>query len=292
MTAETTPQGRYAKLKDLEVYYEIHGKGQSLILLPGSFYTIEAMGPLIPQLAASRQVIAVELQGHGHTSDTERPFRFELLADDIAALITHLGLERADVFGYSLGGGVALQTAIRHPEVVRKLVLVSTPFSATGWHPEDRAAQAAITADAFAGTPLHDAFLRMSPTPDAWATVVDKVRNLVTADYDWAEGVAALQAPVLLVVGDGDGVRLAHAVEFFGLLGGGKADGDLAGLPASELAVLPATTHVGWAPPFHGILARTHLLVAMINEFLDAPLNDGSDRLQTGKSTEATETDR
>jgi pimeloyl-ACP methyl ester carboxylesterase len=274
MTAEMNPQGKYAELKDLELYYEIHGSGQPLILLPGSFYTIEAMGSLVAQLAATRQVIAVELQGHGHTGDIERPLRFELLADDIAALIGALGLGKADILGYSLGGGVALQTAIRHPEVVRKLVLISTPFSHAGWYPEDRAAQAAINADAFAGTPLHDAYLKMSPTPDAWPTVVAKVRDLVTSDYDWAEAVAALQAPVLLATGDGDGVRLAHAMEFFGLLGGGEADGDLAGLPASALAVLPATTHVGWAPPFHGILTRTHLLVPMINEFLDAPLHD------------------
>jgi pimeloyl-ACP methyl ester carboxylesterase len=244
------------------------------------------MGPLVPQLAATRQVLAVELQGHGHTGDTERPLRFELLADDIAALITQLGLDQADIFGYSLGGGVALQTAIRHPEMVKKLVLVSTPFSSAGWYPEDRAVQAAINADAFAGTPLHDAYLKFSPTPDAWPIVVAKVRDLVTADYDWAAAVAALQTAVLLVIGDGDGVHPAHAVEFFGLLGGGKGDGDLSGLPASALAILPATTHVGWAPPFHGILARTHLLVPMINEFLDAPLESDTDYTQTAETTE------
>ena len=271
MTAATSPQGRYAQLGDLKLYYEVHGSGQPLIVLPGSFYTIEAMGALIPQLAATRQVIAVELQGHGHTGDIERPLRFESLADDIAALILHLGLERADVLGYSLGGGVALQTAIRRPDVVRKLALVSTPFSAAGWYPEDRTVQAAISVDTFAGTPLHDAFLKTSPTPEAWPTVVAKVRELVTADYDWAEAIATLKAPTLLVVGDGDGVRLAHAVEFFGLLGGGKADGDLAGLPEAALAVLPATTHVGWAPPYHGILTRAHLLVPIITEYLDAP---------------------
>ena len=150
----------------------------------------------------------MELQGHGHTSEIERPLRFELLADDIAALITQLGFDQADILGYSLGGGVALQTAIRHPEVARKLALVSTPFSTAGWYPEDRAAQAAITADAFAGTPLHDTYLKTSPTPDVWTTVVDKVRDLVTADYDWSEAVAALRAPVLLVVADGDGIQL------------------------------------------------------------------------------------
>lgn len=270
MNAGTSPQGVYAKLKDLDLYYEIHGHGKPLVLLPGSFYTIEAMGELVPQLAATRQVIAVELQGHGHTADIERPLRFELLADDIAELIAQLGFDQADIVGYSLGGGVALQTAIRRPDVTRKLVLVSSPFSNAGWYPEDRAAQAAISADLFAGTPLHAAFLKDSPTPAAWPKVVAKVRDLVTSDYDWSEAVAALRTPVLLVVGDGDGVRLAHAVEFFNLLGGGKADGDLTALPASALAVLPTTTHVGWASPYHGILTRTQLLIPIITEFLDA----------------------
>jgi pimeloyl-ACP methyl ester carboxylesterase len=210
------------------------------------------MGELVPQLALSRRVIAVELQGHGHTADIERPLRYELMADDIAALITSLGLEQADLFGYSLGGGVALQTAIRHPEVVRKLALASTAFKRDGWYPEDLAAMSAMSAEAFAGTPIHDAYLATSPVPEAWPTLVAKVRQLVTSDYDWTAGVAALTTPTLLLVGDADGVRLAHVVEFFGLLGGGQADGDLAGLPRSSLAVLPATTHVGWAPPIMG----------------------------------------
>jgi len=240
------------------------------VVLPGAFSTIEAMGELVPQLAAVRRVIAVELQGHGHTADIERPLRFELLADDIAALIRHLGLEPADIFGFSLGGGVGLQTAIRHPEVVRKLVLASTAFNRDGWYPEDLAAMTAISVDLFAGTPIHRAYLETSPKPEAWATVVAKVRDLVTADYDWAADVAALRAPVLILVGDADGVRLAHAVEFFGLLGGGTADGDMSGLPAAALAVLPATTHVGWAPPHHGIMTRAHLLLPIISEFLDA----------------------
>lgn len=274
MTSETNPPGKHAKLNDLELYYEIHGSGEPLVLLPGSFYTIEMMGALVSQLAATRQVIAVELQGHGHTGDIARPLRFELLADDIAALIAHLGFEQVDIFGYSLGGGVALQTAIRHPDVVRKVIVASAPFRSTGWYPEDQAAQAAITVEMFTGNPLHDAFLRTSPTPDAWPAVVAKVRELVTSAYDWSEAVAALKTPALLVVGDGDGVRPEHAVEFFGLLGGGKGDGDLMGLSASALAILPATTHVGWAPPYHGMLTRTHLLVPIINEFLDAPLAD------------------
>src|SRR5947208_11012799 len=172
-------------------------------------------GQLLPPLAKSRQVIAVELQAHGHTADIDRPLSFELMADDIAALITSLGLEQADLFGYSLGGGVALQTAIRHPEVVRKLALASTAFKRDGWYPEDLAAMSAMSVEAFAGTPIHEAYLKTSPRPQAWPTVVAKVRQLTTSDYDWAEDVAALKTPVLILVGDADGLRLAHEVEFF-----------------------------------------------------------------------------
>ena len=275
MTTNENQRGSYARVNGLDLYYELHGSGQPLVVLPGSFWTIEAMGELVPQLATTRRVIAVELQGHGHTADIDRPLSFESMADDIAALITSLGLEQADLFGYSLGGGVALQTAIRHPEVVRKLALASTAFKRDGWYPEDLAAMSAISAEAFAGTPIHDAYLRTSPKPDAWPTVVAKVRQLVTSDYDWTAGVAALKTPTLILVGDADGLRLAHAVEFFGLLGGGQADGDLAGLPRASLAVLPATTHVGWAPPYHGIMTRTHLLLPILTEFLDAPREDG-----------------
>jgi pimeloyl-ACP methyl ester carboxylesterase len=275
MTTHKNQRGRYARVNGLDLYYEIHGSGQPLVVLPGAYLTIEAMGELVPQLAAARRVIAVELQGHGHTADIERPLRYELLADDIAALIGHLGLEQADLFGFSLGGGVGLQTAIRHPEVVRKLALASTPFKRDGWYPEDLAAMGAMSAEAFAGTPIHEAYLKTSPRPEAWPTVVAKVRQLVTSDYDWTEGVAALKTPILILVGDADGMRLAHAVEFFGLLGGGKADGDMAGLPPAQLAVLPATTHVGWAPPYHGIMTRTQLLLPILTEFLESPMEDG-----------------
>lgn len=271
MTTHKNQRGSYAKVNGLNLYYELHGSGQPLVLLPGSFYTIEAMGELVPQLALSRRVIAVELQGHGHTADIDRPLSYESLADDIAALIESLGLEQADLFGYSLGGGVALQTAIRHPQVVRKLAVVSTACKRDGWYPEDLATLEAISVEGFTGTPLHEAYLRTSPKPEAWSTVVGKVKQLVTSDYDWTAGVAALTAPVLLVVGDADGVRLTHVVEFFTLLGGGQGDGDLSGLPRSSLAVLPTTTHVGWAPPYHGILTRPYLL-PILTEFFDAPV--------------------
>jgi pimeloyl-ACP methyl ester carboxylesterase len=272
MTTNENQRGSYARVNGLNLYYEMSGSGHPLVMLPGAYGTIETLGELVPHLATTRRVIAVELQGHGHTADIERPLRFEWLADDIAALIKHLELEQADLFGYSLGGGVGLQTAIRHPEVVRKLVLVSTPFKKEGWYPEDLAVMAAMSAEALDVTPIHDAYLKTSPTPEAWPTVVDKIRQLVTSDYDWEQEVAALKTPLLIVVGDADGMSLAHAVEFFGLLGGGKGDGDMAGLPGSSLAVLPATTHVGWAPAYHGIMTRIQLLLPILTEFLDSPL--------------------
>ncbi len=272
MSSDMSQQHGYASVNGLDLYYEIHGTGEPLLLLPGGFMTVEAMGQIVPLLAATRRIVGVELQGHGHTGDIDRPLRYEWMADDIAALIRHLGLERADIFGFSLGGDVALQTAIRHPEVVRKLVLASTAFSRSGWYPEQAAGMAAMSVETFAGTPVPDTFLKTSPTPDAWPNVVAKMRHLLTEDYDWSADVAALKSPTLILVGDADGMRLGHVIEFFALLGGGKGDGDIGGLPASQLAVLPSTTHVGWAPPYHGIMSRTHLLVPIITEFLDAPL--------------------
>src|SRR6266699_1456061 len=272
MTTDKDQQIGYASVNGLDIYYEIRGSGEPLVLLPGGFMTVEAMGELVPQLAATRRVIGVELQGHGHTADIERALRFEVMADDIAALIRHLGLDQADIFGCSLGGGVGLQTAIRHPEVVRKLALASTAFKLDGWYPEVLAGMASISVETFAGTPIHETYLKTSPRPEAWPAFVAKMRQLLSEDYDWAEGVAALKTPILIMVGDADSLRLAHMLEFFGLLGGGKGDGDMNGLSPAQLAVLPATTHVGWAPPYHGIMTRTELLLPIITEFLDSPM--------------------
>jgi pimeloyl-ACP methyl ester carboxylesterase len=266
----------YASVNGLDIYYEIHGSGDTpLIVLPGGFMTVQAMGALVPELAATRQVIGVELQGHGHTADIERPLHYETMADDIAALMEHLSLAQADFLGYSLGGGVALRLAIQHPERVRKLTLASTAFRRNGWYPETLAGMAAINAEAFKATPIYQGYLQTSPKPEAWPDFVGKMRQLLGEEYDWSQDVAALKAPVLIVVGDADGLRLAHAVEMFGLLGGGKRDGDLAGLSSARLAVLPFTTHVGWAPPNRGVLTRADLLLPMITEFLDAPLPEG-----------------
>src|SRR6059058_5348797 len=213
MTTNKNQRGSYARVNGVDLYYELHGSGQPLVVLPGSFWTIEAMGELVPQLAATRRVIGVELQGHGHTADIERPLRFESMADDIATLIRQLGFERADIFGYSLGGGVGLQTAIRHPEMVRKLALSSTAFKRNGWYPEVLAGMASISVETFAGTPIYETYLKTSPRPESWPNFVAKMRQLLSEDYDWTEGVETLKTPVLIIVGDADGLRISHAVE-------------------------------------------------------------------------------
>ena len=273
-TSQGHASGSYASVNGLDLYYESHGTGKPLVLLHGAFQTIDALEPLLSVLAESRQVIAVELQGHGHTADIDRPLSYELMADDIAALITYLGLENADLFGYSRGGGVALQTAIRHPDVVRKLVVTSAPCKRDGWYPEVLAGMAAVTAElagTWIGSPMHDAYVSVAPRPEDWPTVADKMGQLLRQEYDWSPGVAALTMPTLIVVGDADGVRPAHAVEMFQLLGGGTADVGMGAPPASQLAVLPGTTHFT-------ILAQTDLLLPIITPFLDAPMPEGSAR--------------
>jgi pimeloyl-ACP methyl ester carboxylesterase len=262
--------GNYAEVNGLEMYYEIHGAGEPLVVLHGAYMTIDAMGELVPELARTRQVIAVELQGHGRTADIDRPLSYEQMADDTAALLRHLGIERADVFGYSMGGAAALQVAIRHPEAVRRLVVASASFTSDGMHPEMLEMIPTITPEVFAGTPIEEEYLRIAPNPDDFPTLVAKLKRLDMEPFAWpAEDILGIAAPTLLIVGDSDVVRLEHAVELFRLLGGGVM-GDLAGLPKSQLAVLPGTSH--FIPPGSGLLDRTHWLLSMIPPFLDAPI--------------------
>jgi pimeloyl-ACP methyl ester carboxylesterase len=228
------------------------------------------MGEIVPSLAETRQVIAVELQGHGHTADIDRPLSYEQMADDVSALLAEIGIEKADLFGYSMGGGVALQVALRHPEVVRKLVVASASYTSEGMYPEVLATIETITPEAFAGSPLDEAYLRTAPNPEAFPNLVAKLKQLDMEPYAWPpEDIQAIAAPTLLIIGDSDAIRPEHAVELFRLLGGGVM-GDLAGLPKSQLAVLPGTTH--FVPPGFGLLDRADWLVSMIDEFLDGPM--------------------
>lgn len=265
----TDAQTGYAPVGDLEMYYEIHGSGPPLILLHGAYMTIDMMGPILPGLAGTRRVIAVEQQGHGRTADVDRPLTYEQMADDTAALARHLEVDTADVVGYSMGGGIALQLAIRHPALVRRLVLASTSFTSDGMHAAALEMFPSITPELFAGSPIEEAYLRTAPNPGDFPKLVEKLTRLDTTPFAWPEqDVRAIAAPTLIVLGDSDGIRLEHAVELFRLRGGGVM-GDLAGLPESQLAVLPGTAH--FVPPGSGLLDRAEWLLAMIVPFLDPP---------------------
>jgi len=269
VTTEGAKSG-YASVNGINLYYEIHGTGQPLILLHGGLGMIGMFDQLLPALAASRQVIGVELQGHGHTADRDRPFSFQQMGDDVAALIEHLGLEKADVAGYSLGGGAAFQTAIRHPQVVRKLVIISAACKRDGWYPEVLEGMASMNAQAAAamvGSPPHVAYTGAAPNREGWTSLVSKTGDLLRQDYDWSSDVAAIKSPTLIVIGDADSVRPDHALEIYKLRGGGPViltpDGRMGEQPASQLAVLPGTTHFD-------IVGRTDLLLPIIPTFLDA----------------------
>jgi pimeloyl-ACP methyl ester carboxylesterase len=265
---ETTPRTGYAPVNGLQMYYEIHGAGEPLVLLHGAFATIELWGPFLQTLAAEHQVIAVEFQGHGHTADVDRPLRIEHLADDAAALLGHLGINQADVVGYSLGGMTALQLAIRHPALVRKQVIISGNYRSDGYYPEALASIQSITPDAFAGSPVEAAYLRIAPHPDNWPILIEKVKELGAQTFAWPEDtVSAIAAPTLLISGDSDVIRPEHTVKLFRLLGGG-VPGDLTGLPKSQLAIIPGATHVTLVDD------RAALWLPMVKEFLAAPRPD------------------
>jgi pimeloyl-ACP methyl ester carboxylesterase len=255
----TTDRGS-AQVNGLEMYYEIHGAGEPLVVLPGAYMTVDLMGDLVSALAKSRRVIAVEFQGHGHTADIDRPFSYGQFADDIAALLGQAGIEQADVYGYSLGGGVALQLGLRHPARVRRLVIASASYSSDGLYPEVVGGIENVTPEMFDSTPWRDAFDRTAPDPSAFPTLVEKLKQLDLTPFDWP--VEELAAPALILIGDSDGTRLEHAVEMFRRLGGGVF-GDLAPeLPASQLAILPGTTHVG-------MLERADWIAPMVTRFLE-----------------------
>jgi len=225
---------------------------------------------LLPALAASRRVIAPEQQGHGHTADIDRPLTFEQMADDTAALLDHLAVDQADLFGYSLGGQIALQLAIRHPARVRKLVVAAAPYRQDGWFPEVVEVSSSITPELFAGSPVETEYQRTAPDPDGFPELVAKLTRLHAEPYAWPDdAIRAIPAPTMILLGDADGVRPEHAVELFRLRGGG-IPGDVVGLPSARLAVLPGTTHVGL------IVERSAWLVPMVAEFLDAPMPEAT----------------
>jgi pimeloyl-ACP methyl ester carboxylesterase len=244
------PTRAFADINGLRLYYEIHGRGRPLVLLHGGVVTIDFMfGAMLPTLAARRQVIAVELQGHGHTVDTGRPMSFDQLADDVAALLAHLGLEEADVFGFSLGGLVGWSLVMRHPKVVRRLVVASADYRSRDATPGEVSGPMPTDADFQA---MRDAYEAVAPDPSQFDTLQEKVGTMVTKTYvGWtADDLRAVQTPTLVLVGDNDFVRVSDAVEAAELL------------PHGQLGVLPGTTHMD-------MTRSPQRILAMVVPFLD-----------------------
>jgi pimeloyl-ACP methyl ester carboxylesterase len=242
------PVTGFAPVNGVDMYWEGRGSGDPVVVVHGGFGLTSMFGELLDQLAEKRQVIAIELQGHGHTRDTSRPFSFQGFGDDIAGLIEYLGLGQADLLGYSLGGGASLRCAIQHPGRVRKLALVSTPCRRDGWFPAVRAGMSQVGRagfDQMKQSPMYHAWSQVAPDREAFPALMDKTGELLRQPYDWSDEVKQITTPTLLVYADADSIPPAHAAEFFALLGGGLQDAGWDGSLATSmhLAILPGRTH-------------------------------------------------
>ncbi|MBU2668367.1 alpha/beta hydrolase [Actinoplanes bogorensis] len=249
-TAESHGKGEYAEVNGINLYYETHGEGRPLILLHGGLGSGEMFGPIIGQFADGHQVILVDLQGHGRTADIDRPIDIKFMADDVAALIDHLGLQKPDVVGYSLGGGVALLLAIRHPEKVGRLVSASAGIRRNATYPEILAQQAQVgpeAAEFMKETPMYELYARVAPRPEDFGRLLGKMGESMSKDYDYTEEVRNLQVPTLIMAADADMCPPSHFVEVFALLDGGQRDGGWMGEGRPKgghaLAILPGVTH-------------------------------------------------
>jgi pimeloyl-ACP methyl ester carboxylesterase len=269
-TTETTGTGQYADVNGINLYYETHGSGRPLILLHGGLGAGEMFGPIIPALTEVHQVITVDLQGHGRTADIDRPLDIRLMADDIAALIEHLGLAKPDLLGYSLGGGVAFFTAVKYPQKLGKLVVTSAHIRQDAIPPEMRAQQSQVNAGAvefMKDTPMYELYQRIAPRPEDFGRLLDKIGESMAKDFDFSDEVRGLQMPTLIVAADADMAPPSHYVEFFKLLDGGLRDGGWLGEGRPKgghaLAILPGLTHYNII--FSPLFAEAALA------FLDAP---------------------
>ena len=263
-SAQQKPTSGYAPVNGLKMYYEVHGSGEPVVLLHGAFMTITSnWDGWIGELSKTRKVIAVEMQGHGRTSDVPRDFTSENLADDVAALLDYLKVPRTDLIGYSMGGEVAMQCAIRHPDTVRKAVIISSTFRSDGMVAGALESISKLTADDFKGSPIETEYKKLSPTPDDFPKFVQRIVAMASKPYDFgADKLRATKAPMFFIHGDADGVRLTHVAEMFRLKGG-DIHGDMGPRSASRLSILPDTTHVT-------LMQRMSIIVPMVNDFLDA----------------------
>jgi pimeloyl-ACP methyl ester carboxylesterase len=259
--AQAPAVGHRVPIHGMQLYYEVSGAGDPLIVLHGAYMSIPAMGEIIPRLAQTHRVYALELQGHGRTTDIDRPITYPNLADDVAAFMDSVGLVKADVFGYSMGAATGLQLAIRHPEKVNKFVMASGGYDARGWQPAFTAFIPQMKVEMFVAMPFAAEYKKLAANPDGFPALVAKLIQLEKEPMAWEADVRKLVTPVLIITGDADVATLEHSVALFRLLGGGGM-GDMGQpLPASRLAVLPATSHTA-------VITQVVLLLALINPFL------------------------
>ena len=260
----------FADVNGIRLYHEVYGQGEPLVVLHGGLMTIGEMSTLWEPLAKTRKVIAVELQGHGRTPDTDRPLKLETMGDDVAALLDHLSIPKADIAGLSLGGAVALRTAIQHPEKVRRLVVISHPYAKSGWYPEAQKGMGevsrAIAADMMQ-TPTWK-FSQAWPEPQRFPEFLDKVGRMMGASYDWSADVKKLPMPVLLVFADNDSVSQKHIAEFYALLGGGVKEPGWQNtqLSKARLAIVPGYSHYNFVTAVE--------LAPIIEKYLADPLTN------------------
>jgi pimeloyl-ACP methyl ester carboxylesterase len=257
----TAANAEYAEVNGMKIYYEISGEGDPLLVLHGAYMNIPSMGAIIPKLAETHKVYALELQGHGRTNDIDRPITYPNLADDVAAFMDAVGIKKADVFGYSMGAVAGLQVAIRHPEKVDQLVAASVAYDAEGWQQVFKDFIPKMSVEMFADMPFEADYRKLAVNPDGFRALAEKLIQLEKEPMAWEADVKALKTPVLIISGDADVATLEHSVEMFRLLGGGVM-GDMGKpLPASRLAVMPATSHTA-------VIGQTDLLVGFIEPFL------------------------
>jgi pimeloyl-ACP methyl ester carboxylesterase len=255
------PVGNRVEVNGMQMYYEVSGQGDPLIVLHGAYMNIPTMGGIIPKLAETHTVYALELQGHGRTTDIDRPITYPNLADDVAAFMEAVDLPKADVFGYSMGAAAGLQLAIRHPDKVDQLIAASVAYDARGWQPALVEFIPQMTVEMFTSMPFAEDYKRLAADPEGFPALVEKLIALEKEPMAWEEDVKALKAPVLIITGDADVTTLEHSVAMFRLLGGGGMGDMGAPVPASRLAVLPATSHTA-------VIGQVDLLAALIQPFL------------------------
>ncbi|MCX2725129.1 alpha/beta fold hydrolase [Roseibium salinum] len=262
LAAETpSGEGNRIEVNGMQMYYEVSGEGEPLVVLHGAYMNINSMGEIIPMLAETHKVYALEFQGHGRTTDIDRPITYPNLADDVAAFMEAVDLPKADVFGYSMGAAAALQLAIRHPVKIDRLVLASVAYDVEGWQPAFREFIPKMSVDMFVSMPFAEDYKKLAPNPDGFPELVSKLISLEHEPMAWEADVKEIEMPVLIIAGDADVVTLEHSVAMFRLLGGGIM-GDMGEpLPESRLAIMPATSHTA-------VISQPDMLMGFIEPFL------------------------